>query len=48
MPKKIPVPDIKYVCVSEADDKALDAAFDYLFELLIKEVSANKDLTRKE
>jgi hypothetical protein len=48
MAKKIPVPSIKYLPVEEPDEKALDTAFDYLFELLIKGVSANKDLTRKE
>ncbi len=43
MPRKKTVPKVKYIQVNDADQKAVDAVFDYLFEkLLEKQLKAAK------
>lgn len=48
MARRIPVPTVEYRQVDEPDDSAIDAVFDYLFDLLLKCEAVDDDLASQE
>lgn len=48
MARKVPIPKIVYRQVEQPDQATVDAVFDYIFELLLKEKAKKKDLQPKE
>jgi hypothetical protein len=48
MPRKVPVPTVKYEQVENPDLTAIDDVFDLIFELLLKNKGKEKGFTSKE
>ncbi len=48
MPRKVPVPKVTYRQVENPDPAAVDAAYDYIFELLLRRKTAKKGFTPKK